>query len=66
MRNEIERFGVGESTAFQVSELQQDAAEAQVQEILARLAFERNFLQLLVLTGDIYEHYGLASQGASP
>ena len=59
LKNEIERFRVGESTSFQVAQSQQGAASAQVQEILARLNFERNFLQLEVLTGDIYRHYDL-------
>ncbi|HEX9843758.1 MAG TPA: TolC family protein, partial [bacterium] len=59
LKNEIERFRVGESTSFQVAQSQQDAASAQVQEILARLGFERNFLQLLALTGEIYGRYGL-------
>ena len=59
LRNEIERFRVGESTSFQVAQSQQDAASAQVQEILARLTFERNYLQLLALTGDIYSRYDL-------
>ena len=62
LKNEIERFKVGESTSFQVSQSQQDAAQAQVQEILARLGFERNYLDLLVLTGDIYRQYGLDSR----
>jgi len=59
LKNEIERFRVGESTSFQVAQSQQDAASAQVQEILARLAFERDYLQLLALTGDIYQQYDL-------
>ena len=63
LKNEIERFRVGESTSFQVAQSQQAAAAAQVQEILARLNFERNFLQLEVLTGDIYRHYDLTAPG---
>lgn len=59
LKNEIERFRVGESTSFQVSQSQQNALSAQVQEILARLTFERDYLQLLALTGDIYRQYGL-------
>jgi outer membrane protein len=59
LKNEIERFRVGESTSFQVAQSQQDALNAQVQEILARLAFERDYLALLALTGDIYGQFGL-------
>lgn len=64
LKNEIERFRVGESTSFQVSQSQQNALSAQVQEILARLTFERDYLQLLGLTGDIYKQYGLQPPGS--
>jgi outer membrane protein TolC len=63
LRNEIERFRVGESTSFQVSQVQQDASAARVREILALTNFERNYLSLLVLTGDIHTHYGIQSRG---
>lgn len=59
LKNEIVRFKVGESTSFQVSQFQQNASEAKVREILAQVKFERNFLALLVLTGELYETYGI-------
>ena len=59
LKNEIERFKVGESTSFQVSQFQQNASEAKVREILAQVRFERNFLAMLVLTGDLFETYGI-------
>lgn len=59
LRNEIERFKVGESTSFQVSQFQQNASEAKVREILSQVRFERNFLAMLVLTGDLFETYGI-------
>lgn len=59
LKNEIIRMQVGESTSFQVAQFQQDASAARVREILARLKFERNYLALLVMTGDIYEAYDL-------
>lgn len=59
LKNEIVRFQVGESTSFQVSQFQQNASEAKVREILAQVRFERNFLALLVLTGDLFETYGI-------
>ncbi len=61
LQNEIERFQVGESTSFQVSQVQQEVSQARVQEILARVRFERNLLQLQVLSGRIYSSYGLES-----
>jgi outer membrane protein TolC len=59
LKNEIERFKVGGSTSFQVSQFQQNASEAKVREILAQVKFERNFLAMLVLTGDLFETYGM-------
>ncbi len=59
LKNEIVRFQVGESTSFQVSQFQQNASEAKVREILAQVKFERNFLAMLVLTGDLFETYGI-------
>lgn len=59
LKNEIERFRLGQSTSFQVSQLKQDAAEAQVQEILTRIRSEINYLDLMVITGELYDHYGL-------
>ena len=59
LKNEIERFKVGETTSFRVSQFQQDASQAKVRVILAGLRYERNFLSLLVLTGGIYDRYNL-------
>ncbi len=59
LKNEIVRIQVGESTSFQVAQFQQDASSARVREILARLRYERSYLSLLVLTGDIYENFDL-------
>ena len=59
LKNELVRIQVGESTSFQVAQFQQDASSARVRVILARLRYERSFLSLLVLTGDIYENFGL-------
>ena len=50
---------MGESTSFQVSQFQQNASEAKVREILSQVRFERNFLAMLVLTGDLFETYGI-------
>jgi len=59
LQNEIERFKLGESTSFQVAQVQQDFLRAQQSEILARINYEKTFLELLLITGDIYSQYGL-------
>lgn len=59
LKNEIERFKVGESTSFQVSQFQQSASEAKGREVFAQVKFERQYLDLLVVTGGLYEAYGL-------
>jgi len=58
-RNEVERFRIGRSTSFQVSQRQQEEALAKQREILTRVQFEKTNLQLLVLTGDLYARYEL-------
>ena len=60
LQNEIERFRLGRSTSFQVAEFQQDAALARRQEIVARVNYEKAFLEMLVLTAGIHEFYGLS------
>ena len=59
LRNEVERFRIGRSTSFQVSQRQQEEAFAKQQEIFTRVQFEKTNLQLLVLTGDLYARYDL-------
>ena len=59
LQNEIDRFRLGESTSFKVAQVQQDYAKSQQQEILARIRYEKIFLELLLVTGDIYAQYGL-------
>ncbi|MCZ6556944.1 MAG: TolC family protein [SAR324 cluster bacterium] len=61
MSNEIERFRLGRSTSFRVAEFQQDAAEARRLEIVARVNYEKAFLDMLLLSGDIYTFFELPS-----
>ena len=61
MQNEIERFRLGRSTSFRVAEFQQDAAEARRLEILARVNYEKAFLDMLILSGDVHGFYDLPS-----
>ena len=59
LNNEIKRLKLGKSTSYQVSQFQQDLARSRQQEILKRVNFEKNFLELLVLSGELYKYYDL-------
>ena len=52
-------FLMGCCLAWQVAEAQQDNALARQREILARIRYEKIFLDLLLVTGDIFAQYGL-------
>lgn len=60
LQNEIERLRLGESTSFQVAQVQQDNALARLREVEARIRYQEIFLELLLVTGDIYAQYGLS------
>ncbi len=59
LQNEIARFRLGESTSFQVAQIQQDFSRAREREILSRIRYEKIFLELLLVSGDIFAQYGL-------
>ena len=59
LRNEIERFKLGKSTSYRISQFQQDVVEAQQAEILVRIRQEKIQVELLALTGEFYEKYKL-------
>ncbi len=59
LQNEIERFKLGQGTSFQVSQFQQQQSQAKAQDILARVRYEKAYLRLLILTGQIYEEFNL-------
>ena len=59
LRSEIERFKLGKSTSYRVSQYQQDVVMAEQQYILARINQEKANLELMVLTGDIIQNYEL-------
>ncbi|RZO48780.1 MAG: TolC family protein [Proteobacteria bacterium] len=59
LQNEIERFKLGQGTSFQVSQFQQQESQAKAQDILARVRYEKAYLRLLTLTGQIYEEFNL-------
>ncbi|HUJ73451.1 MAG TPA: TolC family protein [bacterium] len=61
LQNEIEKLRQGRSTSFLVAQLQQQLSQAQQQEIAARVQYELNDLQRIVLTGEIYPRYNLNS-----
>jgi len=59
LRNEIERFKLGKSTSYRISQYQQDVVQAEQQEILIRIRQEKIRVELLALTGEFNEKYEL-------
>lgn len=53
------RIKLGESTGFQITEIQQDLVDARNNEIQSRVQYKKLFFELLVLTEQIYEDYDL-------
>jgi outer membrane protein TolC len=61
LQNEIDKLAQGRSTAYLVAQLQQQLAQAQQQEIAARIQFEQNDMTRLALTGELFSRFGLES-----
>ena len=59
LRHEIERFKLGKSTSYQVSQFQQDVVEAKQQEIMISIRQEKIRVEILALTGEFKEKYEL-------
>lgn len=59
LRHEIERFKLGKSTSYQVSQFQQDVVKAQQQEIMISIRQEKIRVEILALTGEFKEKYKL-------
>ena len=59
LRHEIERFKLGKSTSYQVSQFQQDVVEAKQQEIMISIRQEKIRVEILALTGEFREKYKL-------
>jgi len=59
LRHEIERFKLGKSTSYQVSQFQQDVVEAKQQEIMISIRQEKIRLEILALTGEFKEKFKL-------
>lgn len=57
LQQEIAKQRLGQSTGFRVSQAQQELVSAQSSEIQSLINYEKVYLSLLVLTGDIYEHF---------
>lgn len=59
LHKEIEKFKVGSNTSFRVAQVQQDLVNAQKNEILAKIQYEKTFLSYLILTEQIFSYYHL-------
>lgn len=57
LNQEIEKQKLGQSTVFQVSQAQQELISAQSSEIQSLINYEKIYLSLLVITGDIFDHF---------
>lgn len=64
LQNELERQRLGRSTSYRVAQVQQELATARQLEILARVNYEKTYLESLLLSSSVYEHYGLKSRAA--
>lgn len=61
LRKETEKFNLGNSTSFRISQAQQDLTDAKKNEILARIQYEKAYLSLLIITENIFAVYQLSS-----
>ena len=59
LQQELEKQKLGKSSAAQVSQAQQELIAAQSNEIQSLITYEKTYLSLLILTGDIYQQYEL-------
>ena len=59
LRHEIERFKLGKSTSYLVSQFQQDVVEAKQQEIMISIRQEKIRLEIVALSGEFKEKYKL-------
>ncbi len=59
LEKEVEKLKIGKSTSYNVSQAQQKYTDAKLAESLVRVKSEKNFVSLLILTGDIFNHFGL-------
>lgn len=59
LTDEVARLKAGESTNFRVAQVQQDVATASLQYTLAKINYEKAYLEFLTLTGTLLSHFGL-------
>lgn len=59
LEKETEKFKLGNTTSFRVSQVQQDLTDAYKNKTLAQVNYEKSYLQLLIITGQIFEEYDL-------
>jgi len=55
----VGRFRVGKISSFQLAQTKQELALIRQQEIQARVTYETKLLEILLITGDIFDHYNL-------
>lgn len=61
LNSERIKFKLGESTVFNISQVQQELIDVKKSKIMAQVQYEKAYLSLLILTTRIFEAYGLNS-----
>ncbi len=59
LEKETEKFNLGNSTSFRVSQAQQDLTDAQKNQTISEVNYEKSYLELLIVTGKIFTEYSL-------
>lgn len=59
MQQEIKKLKLGKSTSYNVSQAQKSYRDARLSETLVRTGNEQSFISLLVLTGELFNYFGL-------
>ncbi|MCG8338008.1 MAG: TolC family protein [Proteobacteria bacterium] len=61
LEKETEKFNLGNSTSFRVSQVQQDLTDAEKNKTISEVNYEKSYLELLIVTGKIFAEYSLPS-----
>lgn len=57
LEKELEKFKLGQTTAYKLSEAQDNYIQAQLLEIMTRVRSEQNYMSLLEVTGNLLDTY---------
>jgi len=63
LEQEIAKFNLGQSTSYRVAQAKQSLVDAQKQEIVAKVNYEKNYLSFLLVTDRLFDFYQLPELG---